>query len=123
MACKTYRELIAWQKAVDFVVAVYEAAKGFPREELYGLTAQLKRAVVSIPSNIAEGQGRRTVKDFIHFLSIAYGSLREVETQLEIAARLAFVPASAVPPLLDRAGEVGRLINGLSRSLTDGTER
>src|SRR5436305_165510 len=102
MACKTYRELIVWQKAVHFVVAVYDVAKGFPREELYGLTAQLKRAVVSIPCNIAEDQRRRTVKDFVHFLSIAYGSLREVETQLEIASRLEYVPANALPPLLDR---------------------
>ena len=120
MAGKTYRELIAWQKAIDFVVAVYEAAKEFPREELYGLTAQVKRAVVSIPCNIAEGQGRRTIKDFVHFLSIAYGSLREVETQLEIASRLGFLPADRLRSLLERAGEVGRLINGLSKSLSEG---
>jgi four helix bundle protein len=120
MAGKTYRELIAWQKAVDFVVAVYEAAKAFPREELYGLTAQLKRAVVSVPCNIAEGSGRRTIKDFVHFLSIAYGSLREVETQLEIASRLGFIPADRLRSLLERAGEVGRLINGLSKSLSEG---
>jgi len=81
MAWKTYRELIAWQKAVDLVVAVYDAAKAFPREELYGLTAQVKRAAVSIPCNIAEGQGRRTTRDFVHFLSMSYGSLRECETQ------------------------------------------
>jgi len=120
MAGKTYRELIAWQKAVDFVVAVYEAAKAFPREELYGLTAQLKRAVVSVPCNIAEGSGRRTIKDFVHFLSIAYGSLREVETQLEIASRLGFIPADRLRSLLERAGEVGRLINDLSKSLSEG---
>jgi four helix bundle protein len=117
---KTYRELIAWQKAVDLVVALYEAAKGFPREELNGLTAQLKRAVVSVPCNIAEGQARRTAKDFCHFLSIAYGSLREVETQLVVASRLSFLAADRLPPLMERAGEVGRLINGLSQSLSDG---
>jgi four helix bundle protein len=120
MAWKTYRELIAWQKAVDFVVAAYEAAKAFPREELYGLTAQVKRAVVSIPCNIAEGQGRRTTKDFVHFLSIAYGSLREVETQLLVASRLNFLAAEGLPALTERAGEVGRLINGLSQSLSEG---
>jgi four helix bundle protein len=75
MTVKDYRELIAWQKAMDLVEHVYSLTKLFPREELYGLTSQIRRAAVSIPSNIAEGQTRRTTKDFRHFLSISYGSL------------------------------------------------
>ena len=76
VAVRNYQELIAWQKAMDLVVVAYEATKQFPREETYGLSSQLRRAAVSIPSNIAEGQGRRTTNEFLHFLSIAYGSLR-----------------------------------------------
>ena len=81
MAIKSYRDLIVWQKAMDLVEDVYKKTKGFPREELYGLTSQLRRAVVSVPSNNAEGQGRNSTKEFLHHLSIAYGSLCEVETQ------------------------------------------
>ena len=80
MATKIYRDLIAWQRGMDLVEAVYVATKGFPKEELYGLTSQLRRAVVSIPSNIAEGQGRNSQKEFVPFLAIVYGSLREAET-------------------------------------------
>ena len=117
MTVRNYQELIAWQKAMDLVDAVYEVVGKFPREELYGLTAQLKRAVISVPSNIAEGQGRRTTKDFVHFLYISYGSLREVETQLMIGARQKFMADDRLQPLLDRTAEVGRIINGLIRSL------
>lgn len=101
MTVRNYQELIAWQKAMDLVDAVYECVARFPREELYGLTAQLKKAAISIPSNIAEGQGRRTTKDFVHFLYIAYGSLREVESQLMIGSRQRFVEADRLKSLLD----------------------
>src|SRR5712691_5534753 len=87
MKVKNYQELIVWQKAMDLVEDVYKASRDFPREEVYALTSQIRRAAVSIPSNIAEGQGRRTTLDFLRHLSIAYGSLREVETQILIAGR------------------------------------
>src|ERR1041385_1021104 len=87
MKVKNYQELIVWQRAMDLVEEVYRISRGFPREEVYGLTSQIRRASVSIPSNIAEGQGRRTTPDFVKHLSIAYGSLREVETQALIAHR------------------------------------
>ena len=91
MSVRNYRELIAWQKSMDLVERVYLATRSFPKEEVYGLCAQVRRAVVSIPSNIAEGQGRQTTREFVHFLSIAHGSLREVETQILIARRLNYL--------------------------------
>ncbi len=80
MAVRSYRELIAWQKAMDFVELVYQHTASFPKEERYGLTGQLRKAAVSVPSNIAEGQGRSTTADFLRFLSIARGSLYESQT-------------------------------------------
>ena len=117
MSVRNYRELIAWQKAMDLVEQVYLATRSFPREEVYGLCSQVRRAVVSIPSNIAEGQGRQTTKEFAHFLSIAHGSLREVETQVLIARRLKYLKEEETGPIMDLAGEVGRLLNGLKNSL------
>ena len=118
MGGKNYQDLIAWQKAMDLVEMVYQATEGFPREEIYGLTSQLRRASVSIPSNIAEGQGRRSSKEFMSFLSIAHGSVRELETQVLIARRLGYLRAAQVEPILHQAAEVGRLIKGLSSSLS-----
>jgi len=118
MKVKNYQELIVWQKAMDLVEEVYRASKSFPREEIYALTSQIRRAAVSVPSNIAEGQGRRTTSDFLRHLSIAYGSLREVETQILIAGRLQYVRATSVEQVMLSAGEVGRLLNGLMNSLT-----
>ena len=88
MKVKNYRELIAWQKAMDLVIEVYTVSGTFPREEVYRLTSKIRKAAVSIPSNIAEGQGRRTTADFLRHLSISYGSLREVETQTLIATQI-----------------------------------
>ena len=88
MAGRNYSDLIAWQKAMDLVEMVYKITSHFPKEETYGLTSQLIRAVVSVPSNIAEGQGRSSVNDFRRFLAISHGSIREVETQILIAERL-----------------------------------
>lgn len=102
---------------MDLVESIYHATRCFPREEAYGLTSQLRRAAVSIPSNIAEGQGRKSTKEFVNYLSIAHGSLREVETQVLIAGRLKYLEQGQVELLIDRASEVGRLINGLINSL------
>ena len=88
---RNYCDLVAWQKAMDLVESVYKATSQFPKEEVYGLTNQLRRAAVSVPSNIAEGQGRRSDNDFRRFLAIGHGSLREVETQVLIAQRLHYL--------------------------------
>jgi four helix bundle protein len=107
-----------WQRAMDLVEVEYDATKHFPREELYGLTNQLRRAAVSIPSNLAEGQGRDSVKEFLHHLAIAYGSLCETETQVMIAARLKYIEGKEKERLLSLTAMVGRLLNGLSKSLS-----
>ena len=117
MAVRHYRELVAWQRAMDLVADVYGITRQFPAGELYGLTNQVRRAAVSIPSNIAEGQGRGIGREFAHHRRIAAGSLNEVETQLLIAERLGYAHASDVARLLDLSAEVGRVINGLLKSL------
>ncbi len=117
MAVRHYSDLIAWQKAMDLVVLVYEATEPFPPKERYGLTNQLRRAAVSVPSNIAEGQGRSTTRDFLRCLSIASGSLQELETQLLIARRLNYLEEPFRPGLFELTKEVARLLNGLRNSL------
>lgn len=102
---------------MDLVVEIYRATACFPREELYGLTNQLRRAAVSVPSNIAEGQGRGAGNEFTHHLRIAQGSLQEVETQILLAERLQYLESSRVSNLLEMAAEVGRLNRGLHKSL------
>ena len=114
---KDYRDLIVWQKAMDLVEAVYHATKDFPREEIYGLTSQLRRAAVSIPSNIAEGNGRNTTRDYVHFLGMAYGSVKEMETQVLIAERLRNNDPSHSGRLVQSTAEIARLISGLVNSL------
>ncbi len=88
MAITSYKDLEVWQKAVELVVQCYQITKGFPANEVYGLASQLQRAAVSVPANIAEGRSRRHNKEFIQYISIAYGSLAELETHIEIAKRL-----------------------------------
>jgi four helix bundle protein len=114
---RNYRDLVAWQRAMDLVEAVYAVTREFPGDERFALTSQLRRAAVSIPSNIAEGEGRRSRNEFGHFLAVAYGSLREVETQLLIAIRLNYVSEEKCQPAFDLTDEIGRIISGLSRSL------
>jgi four helix bundle protein len=117
MTPKHYRELITWQKAMDLVTVVYQSTKKYPKDEIFGLTSQTRRAAVSLPSNIAEGQGRRTTKDFLRFLAVALGSLCEVETQLLIGQRLGYLDEKSADDVLTLAAEVGRLLNGLMKSL------
>ncbi len=114
---QSYRDLIAWQKAMDLVVQTYCVTRGWPRDELYGLTNQVRRASVSVPANIAEGQGRSSTKEFLHHLSIAHGSLREVETHLLISQRLGYTDEPACNVVLGQASEVGRILQGLMKSL------
>jgi four helix bundle protein len=117
MTLNSYHDLIVWQRAVDYGVDTYRLTGQFPRTELYGLTAQLQRAVVSIPSNIAEGAGRIHTREFIHHASIARGSLFESETQIIVAQRLGYVSEEGVQPLLRAVAELGRLLHGLIVSL------
>jgi four helix bundle protein len=114
---RSYRDLVAWQKAMKFVTAIYEVTQRFPSEERYGLTNQLRRASVSVPSNIAEGQARFSQKEFHHFLSMARGSLVEIETQLLIARNLKYLHPAKAEDLLATADELGRILNGLISSI------
>ena len=114
---RNYRDLLAWQRAIDLAEAVYLASAGLPAEERFGLTSQMRRAAVSVSANIAEGQGRRTRGEFVHHLSIAHGSVRELETHILIARRLKLLGDQVAAALLDSASEVGRLVTGLRKSL------
>jgi four helix bundle protein len=116
---ESYRDLIAWRKAMQLVTEIYEVTRAFPRDELYGLTNQLRRAAVSIPSNIAEGQARYSPKEFRHSLSLSRGSLVEVETQLMIAQNLEYLPEKKSQSLLSEAAELGRILNGLVKSIKE----
>ena len=112
----TYRDLKAWQAAMEMVPEVYRLTREFPREEVYGLASQLRRAAVSIASNIAEGKGRSSDKELLYFLSNAKGSLFEVETQIMIADRLGHLSHLQTEELLSKTAEIGRLLNGLIRA-------
>jgi four helix bundle protein len=113
----SYRDLVAWQKAMDLVEEIYRLTQDFPACEQFGLVNQLRRATVSVPSNIAEGQGHRSGKQFVHFLRMARGSLQEVETQIQIAGRLGYLNETAVSSVCALYEEVGRLLAGLIRSI------
>jgi len=111
-----YKDLIAWQKAMDLVSVLYDATEDFPRRETYSLTDQMRRAAVSIPSNIAEGQAHFSRREFRHFLRHSCGSLAELETQILIAQRRKYLSESQTTELLRRTHEVGRTLNGLVSS-------
>lgn len=117
MAVRTYQDLLAWQTAMELVVAIYEATRSFPKEEMYGLTSQLRRAAVSVPSNIAEGQAHGDGRDFARFLRMALGSLQEAETQVILAERLGHLTGDSFRTLLEVAGRTGRLTRGLCQSV------
>jgi four helix bundle protein len=108
-----HRDLLAWQKAMELGTQIYAATQSLPKEELYGLTSQLRRAAVSVPSNLAEGYSRNSRNELHHFIGQARGSLAEVETQVEIAKNLGFLSADACRELQLRVDEVGRLLTGL----------
>ncbi len=117
MTVNSYRDLRVWQKAMDLVVTSYEVAKQFPQSELYGLVSQIQRAAVSIPANIAEGHGREHLGDYLHYLSMANGSLMELETHFLLAGRLGYLNVESMNQLLNQTAEVGRMLAGLIRSL------
>ncbi|MEM6782498.1 MAG: four helix bundle protein [Bacteroidota bacterium] len=112
-----YTDLIVWQRAMDLVDEVYDLARAFPTDERFDLRSQVRRAAVSIPSNIAEGWGRASRKEYLHFLSIARGSLYEVETQMRIAARRQYIRQEEVTILLRHTTEIGKMLLALIRSL------
>jgi four helix bundle protein len=111
------KELKIWQKSVELSIAIYKVIKHFPKEETYGLTSQIRRAAVSIPSNIAEGAGRDSQKEFVHFLSIANGSAYELQTQLLIAHRLNFIEADTLKALLNELDEIQKMIYTFQKHL------
>ena len=117
MAIRTYRDLIAWQKAMDFAESVFRLTESFPKRETYGIASHIRKTALSVPSNITEGQGRGATNDYIRFLRIARGSLQELETQILLAIRFGYVNRTDETSLLVRSEEVSRLISGLMRSL------
>jgi four helix bundle protein len=120
---KSFRDLKVWQQATDLVVASYELSKRLPPSEIYGLSSQIQRAAVSIPANIAEGHGRDHLGDYLHHLSMANGSLHELETHLLLTCRLSYLKIEEVEPALKMASEIGRMLSGLSQKLRNRQSR
>ena|SRR5215510_13197387 len=119
---KSYRDLIVWQKAIELVIEVYRATRAFPTTELYGLTSQMQRASVSIPSNIAEGHALQRTNAYRRHLAIASGSLAGLETQLEISSRLGFL-STPDRQLIHRANEIGRMLSALRKRIPKSNSR
>jgi|SRR5690606_24291088 len=114
---KSYRDLQVWREAVDLVELVYRASAAFPADERFGLTSQLRRSSVSIPSNIAEGHARPTTRDYLRFLGISLGSLAEMETQLLIAHRLDYIDEASLDPICQAGARIGRMLRTMMKSL------
>jgi four helix bundle protein len=114
---RNYEQLVVWQKSMDLVDSIYALSASWPREETYRLVDQTRRAIISVPANIAEGHGRTSKNEFLHHLSIANGSLREVETLLTISMRQGLTSQQAHDEIADRSDEVSRLLRGLMTSL------
>lgn len=114
---KSYRDLEVWKKSINLVKEIYKITSSFPKEEIYGLTAQLRRASISVPSNIAEGRSRESTKEYLRFIEISYSSIAELETQITIAYELNFINGKCLEKVLNGTSEIGRMLNGLSRSL------
>ena len=115
---ESYRDLVVWQQAMDLAVSIYRTTKAWPKEELYGLTTQLRRAATSVPANIAEGYGRESRASYQQFLRIAQGSLKELETHLLIAQRVGITSNEAVELLMKQSESVGTLLRLLIRKLS-----
>lgn len=113
----SYRDLVAWKKGMELVKAIYDATESFPQSEMYGLVSQLRRAAVSIPSNIAEGQAHYTNPEFVRFLRHDRGSLAEIETQLLIALDRGYLPKNNADKLIAQTDELGRILSGLIKSI------
>ncbi len=111
-----HKELEAWKESINFVTNIYNITKSFPKEELWGLTSQIRRAAISIPSNIAEGCGRTAIKETIHFMDIAIGSIAELETQLIISENLGYINSSE---LINKLGKINALVQGVKKYLNN----
>ena len=116
-AITTFRNLVAWNRAIDLVVLLYQISDGFPRHELYGLVSQLRRAAVSIPANIAEGNSRLSTAAYLNHVHVALGSLGELRALIEVASRLGFIAEADQPRICEHLDEVGRLLGGLRAAL------
>ena len=121
MTIRSYQDLEVWQKAMDLVEDCYRLTGELPNTEIYGLSSQLQRSAVSVAANIAEGRERGRTREFLHHLSIAYGSLAELETHILIARRLNYVNEQRLSRFMDNTAEIGRMLNGLRRSLEQKT--
>jgi four helix bundle protein len=117
VSIQSYRELGVWQKAMTLAEECYRLTRSFPKDELFGMTSQIRRAAASIPANIAEGQGRQSTKEFLNFLSISRGSLKELETHLILSQRVGLLPQDQLDPLLTLTDEISRMLSGLRKSL------
>jgi len=115
---KGYKDLRVWQQAMTLAEHIYDVTKRFPQDERFGLTSQMRRAAISVPSNIAEGRGRGTDAELTRFCGIAYGSLMELETQAELAYRLGFLPGESLTVVMNGCAEVARMLNALRSSLS-----
>ncbi len=115
---RSYRDLMVWQKSMDLAVRTYELTRRFPSEEKYGLVSQMRRAAASVPANIAEGQARRSAKEYLQMLGIARGSLAEIETFLALSERLGMTRSETSESLLEDCAEINRMMNGLMRALS-----
>lgn len=116
---KTFRELIVWQKSMNFVTEIYKITKYFPEDEKYGITSQIRRSAISIPSNIAEGYGRAGLNDYLRFLNISIASLFELQTQLEISFNLNYVNKLKFSKLFELSREIERMLSSLIRKLKE----
>lgn len=119
MATRNYRDLIVWQKSMDLVEEIYRLTKLLPKEEIFGISNQLRRAAISVPSNIAEGNGRNSLKEYARFLSIARGSKAETETQLEICVRLGYFSADQTHSTFVLCDEIGKMLHSMIQKLSD----
>jgi len=115
---RPHKKLKVWQKAIELVTEIYKMTEGFPSKESFGLTAQMRRAAVSVPSNIAEGLTRKTIKDKLHFLNMGQASLSEIDTQVEIGLRLGYISDEKYDGIEEKLVEVQMLLSGLSRSIS-----
>jgi four helix bundle protein len=116
---KSHKDLVVWQKSIDFVEAVYKLSKCFPSSELYALTSQLNKAAISVPANIAEGNGRGAIKDYARFVAIAKGSLLEAETYILLSIRLGYVDKEKAEPVLNMASEISKMLTALRSKLSE----
>ena len=116
---KTYRDLVVWKKSMELVTEIYKMTKTFPKEEIYGLASQIRRCAISVPSNIAEGYGRRSTDDYLRFLRIAISSLYEIQTQIEIALNLKYLPDNKFQQIYESTREIERMLSSLIKKIKE----